>query len=674
MVVAVDAGGGGEERAVRGGVSTKMEGMKRAPITAQRREKVDVGNTIGVGGPLSAVHQHGNLADIGRGMKDTTSHSTVDLGDTGGGTSDGGGGGTTRSNSPASPDMSNLSPPSSSSGNTAATLVTATALSAGLHHGAASGMPLYPTASMAETLLTRHALMSCLPVNLQTLTGMPPIFQSASTMLNWPLQSVSPPAKPTPASTPTNNNRMATKASAAKKNNNNVVTSSSSAVTRKNQANARKRATRKVDPAEPTLIEVAAMTPIPAPAPLSPPTSGSNPVDAVPGRDKVFTCSTCNRSFGYKHVLQNHERTHTGEKPFRCAVCQKRFTRDHHLKTHMRLHTGEKPYECSHCDRQFVQVANLRRHLRVHTGERPYACELCPSKFSDSNQLKAHTLIHKGEKPFECFRCQGRFRRRHHLMHHKCPSKEDPAVIMSGLEDSGRQKSPDHVIEDTSISLLEKYQSVGQKYSSKEEACDRDDDDVVESKHSRRTRIVSSLQNIGTRMLKKELENGDMDVEEEEEEDEGVEDVDDLVNSRRNGMILAHNNNGSVLEKKSRIRKPQEIRHFIRPSPSLTSTPAPMIVTNPLPIPSAVPFVPVQDEPEDLSMSTGTHRKVYRSDNNNHSHSHSSGDSPLSRSPSSEADDDVEELNAKLFFQSRHPKYRRHLPHLERSNGAAPIS
>ncbi|CAL8104754.1 unnamed protein product [Orchesella dallaii] len=137
-------------------------------------------------------------------------------------------------------------------------------------------------------------------------------------------------------------------------------------------------------------------------------------------RDKVFTCPTCNRCFGYKHVLQNHERTHTGEKPFECNICMKKFTRDHHLKTHMRLHTGEKPYQCTHCDRQFVQVANLRRHLRVHTGERPYACELCSSRFSDSNQLKAHMLIHKGEKPYSCTECGGKFRRRHHLAHHKC--------------------------------------------------------------------------------------------------------------------------------------------------------------------------------------------------------------------------------------------------------------
>nr|ADH51740.1 putative Kruppel protein [Episyrphus balteatus] len=173
--------------------------------------------------------------------------------------------------------------------------------------------------------------------------------------------------------------------------------------------------------------------------PISPPSSGSSPNSTNdgpvgskdPSRDKSFTCKICSRSFGYKHVLQNHERTHTGEKPFECPECHKRFTRDHHLKTHMRLHTGEKPYHCSHCDRQFVQVANLRRHLRVHTGERPYNCDICDGRFSDSNQLKSHMLIHNGEKPFECDRCHMKFRRRHHLMHHKCGIQSPPTPAIS---------------------------------------------------------------------------------------------------------------------------------------------------------------------------------------------------------------------------------------------------
>lgn len=124
-----------------------------------------------------------------------------------------------------------------------------------------------------------------------------------------------------------------------------------------------------------------------SPGPTSPPTSYSSASlspsslsslihstspnqDASPSpRDKSFKCQICNRSFGYKHVLQNHMRTHTGEKPYSCTECGKRFTRDHHLKTHIRLHTGERPYQCKQCNQTFVQVANLRRHMRVHIGK-----------------------------------------------------------------------------------------------------------------------------------------------------------------------------------------------------------------------------------------------------------------------------------------------------------------
>lgn len=58
------------------------------------------------------------------------------------------------------------------------------------------------------------------------------------------------------------------------------------------------------------------------------------------------------------------------------------------------------------------------------------------------------------------------------------------------------------------------------------------------------------------------------------------------------------------------------------------------VVNAAIPIPlnlSGIPMVdlPEQTEPEDLSMSTGMHRP--------HSHSNSSGDSPMSRSPSSDA-------------------------------------
>lgn len=77
----------------------------------------------------------------------------------------------------------------------------------------------------------------------------------------------------------------------------------------------RKRSKAKVDSVQPsTESTLVAVSPTP---PISPETGKDS-------RDKVFTCKVCLRSFGYKHVLQNHERTHTGEKPFECQECHKR--------------------------------------------------------------------------------------------------------------------------------------------------------------------------------------------------------------------------------------------------------------------------------------------------------------------------------------------------------------
>lgn len=216
--------------------------------------------------------------------------------------------------------------------------------------------------------------------------------------------------------------------------------------------------------------------------------------DGMNGRDKVFTCKICNRSFGYKHVLQNHERTHTGEKPFECKVCHKRFTRDHHLKTHMRLHTGEKPYSCTHCDRQFVQVANLRRHLRVHTGERPYKCDICEACFSDSNQLKAHILIHKGEKPFNCELCHGKFRRRHHLMHHACPkggfesgsNTKGIFLLSEGLE--AIEDDDDEVEDETDVASSRRGSSTGGNGDLLDVVAEHNEDEEMEEDSKRRQR------------------------------------------------------------------------------------------------------------------------------------------------------------------------------------------
>ncbi|XP_060524469.1 protein krueppel-like [Cylas formicarius] len=273
------------------------------------------------------------------------------------------------------------------------------------------GYPAFPGASMftPSQLLMASQLMAASGLSISN----PAFFHPGLLPLAWPPNS--------PPSPPTSTEQLSPAQKVRKLNNNNNVVSSSTQI----DVKIRKWKTEE---------------PLPSPTSSVSPPSGGDGKEA--NKDKQFTCGVCNRSFGYKHVLQNHERTHTGEKPFECPECHKRFTRDHHLKTHMRLHTGERPYHCDHCDRQFVQVANLRRHLRVHTGERPYSCDHCSAKFSDSNQLKAHVLIHTNEKPFSCDRCHSRFRRRHHLMHHKCgmASETDTTLDMEEPEEETRPR------------------------------------------------------------------------------------------------------------------------------------------------------------------------------------------------------------------------------------------
>ncbi|KAK0159582.1 hypothetical protein PV327_010678 [Microctonus hyperodae] len=305
----------------------------------------------------------------------------------------------------------------------------------------AAGIPIPRLMTPEQLIVARHTASLIAAGLFRTKVTPTPQFFNQQTMQmypNWqgqaqpspPLQQEPSPLSPTPStkshSRRANNNHNI---------NNNIVSSSADRV-KKTKGSVRKRGPKNkiINSSQIAMIDTSLVSP-------SPPKSIS-PEATKDSRDKVFTCGVCSRSFGYKHVLQNHERTHTGEKPFECPECHKRFTRDHHLKTHMRLHTGEKPYHCSYCDRQFVQVANLRRHLRVHTGERPYVCDVCSTKFSDSNQLRAHVLIHKGEKPFECERCLMRFRRKHHFLQHKCsPSNNNksqrasPSVASDDFEE-----------------------------------------------------------------------------------------------------------------------------------------------------------------------------------------------------------------------------------------------
>ena len=127
--------------------------------------------------------------------------------------------------------------------------------------------------------------------------------------------------------------------------------------------------------------------------------------------------------FRQRSSLNNHERTHTGEKPFLCKFCNSKFGHQASLRNHERIHAGEKPSQtrtlhkdettlktsklaheyllsCQYCDKIFKRKSHLKSHLLVHTQEKAYSCQLCTRKFNHGHVLNRHVKkIHKREKP-----------------------------------------------------------------------------------------------------------------------------------------------------------------------------------------------------------------------------------------------------------------------------------
>ncbi|XP_044738040.1 zinc finger protein 664-like [Chrysoperla carnea] len=111
-------------------------------------------------------------------------------------------------------------------------------------------------------------------------------------------------------------------------------------------------------------------------------------------KEKRYKCTFCEKTFAMSQRLKHHLRIHTNDKPFTCDICNQKFRIKHHLIRHQFVHTGEKPFSCSICDKKFTQNSNLRSHMRTHTGEKSYVCSICSEVFHDLNSMKNHRAKH----------------------------------------------------------------------------------------------------------------------------------------------------------------------------------------------------------------------------------------------------------------------------------------
>ncbi|CAH0555901.1 unnamed protein product [Brassicogethes aeneus] len=117
-------------------------------------------------------------------------------------------------------------------------------------------------------------------------------------------------------------------------------------------------------------------------------------------RNKRHVCPTCSKTFECNYRLNEHIRTHTGERPNVCDTCNKRFNSKSDLKRHVVIiHLNIKKYKCQHCGKGFSRKFYLRDHERTHTGERLYS-SCCAKEFTSYYSLYHHEKKHKYNKKY----------------------------------------------------------------------------------------------------------------------------------------------------------------------------------------------------------------------------------------------------------------------------------
>ncbi|XP_031637187.1 zinc finger protein OZF-like [Contarinia nasturtii] len=112
--------------------------------------------------------------------------------------------------------------------------------------------------------------------------------------------------------------------------------------------------------------------------------------------DRPFQCQHCLKQFKQKHTLDVHMKLHTMKLPFKCSICRYGFTKQTKCKAHERT-CRWRCYHCHICKKFFGSKSNLENHLRSHSGDKPFQCTLCRIGFAVKSNLTKHTKsrIHK---------------------------------------------------------------------------------------------------------------------------------------------------------------------------------------------------------------------------------------------------------------------------------------
>ncbi|XP_031413758.1 zinc finger protein 415-like [Clupea harengus] len=137
------------------------------------------------------------------------------------------------------------------------------------------------------------------------------------------------------------------------------------------------------------------------------------------GKQTVFECQHCAKTFPTLKSMQKHWKYHSPNKTHICSHCGKGYVYKCHLKIHMQSHTRERPHQCKQCGKRFIYRSNLKSHLVYHTGEKPHVCLQCGMAFSRHGYLINHVTIHSGLRPYGCLDCGKKFTTKGGLKRHE---------------------------------------------------------------------------------------------------------------------------------------------------------------------------------------------------------------------------------------------------------------